>query len=87
MNIVSEAGAGVVERIDEELSRGTGQASSFHVVEDCFQKGGVFIVGLVELKGAHVEIFEGEVECLCREVSDDVDEVSLVIGSPSLLIV
>lgn len=35
----------------------------------------------------HVEIFEGEIAGLGGKVSDDVDEIAFVIGSPTLLLV
>ena len=35
----------------------------------------------------HIEIFEGEIAGLGGKVSDDVDEIAFVIGSPTLLLV
>mmetsp|Transcript_18020 Transcript_18020/g.25403 ORF Transcript_18020/g.25403 Transcript_18020/m.25403 type:complete len:352 (+) Transcript_18020:29-1084(+) len=72
-DIRGKTGTGIIERVNDHEGTGTGKTTGGHVDGEEFSEFGL-LVGLGEhgLDG----ILEGEVESLCREITDDVGQVT-----------
>jgi len=81
-DISSETGTGEIKRVDDGEGSGTSSTTGSAVTEE--ELDWLFL-GVVRVQSLLVEVFEGEVESLSREVTNDVGQVTSPEGTETLL--
>lgn len=82
-DISCQTGTGEIKRVDEAQRGGTGQTTGGQVTDEVAHELGVLVDATEE--DLLVLVLEGEVQCLCREVPDDVGHVTTPVGTKALL--